>query len=129
MANSFDGLSAKLAQLGAAIKSEVSIAGAAAMAVVIYDEVRLNADRHVKTGKLRDSIYRVYSKRKSVNARQVYQISWNKKKAPHGHLLEFGTSRSPAYPFIRPSVSRSGDAVKAGMARMAAAMKKIGGSR
>jgi HK97 gp10 family phage protein len=45
---------------------------------------------------------------------KTYRISWNKRTAPHGHLLEYGTSRAPAKPFIRPAYDRIGEAIAAG---------------
>ncbi len=74
---------------------------AQAGAQVFYDEVLLRVP--VKTGTLKSSIYQVFSKDNSTDDKAVYQVSWNHRKAPHGHLIEFGTSRDPAYPFIRPA--------------------------
>lgn len=60
-------------------------------------------------GNLRDSIYQFYNKRDSSNNRNaVYSISWNHQKAPYGYMVEYGTSRAPANPFLRPAY----DAVK-----------------
>lgn len=41
---------------------------------------------------LRDAIYVAYDKRRRVLAPDAYRytVSWNSKKAPHGHLAEFG---------------------------------------
>lgn len=102
-----------------AIKQKVLFSGVAAMAKVMYDEVQLNASRHVKTGKLLGAVYRAYSPEKSDDAQKVYHVSVNKKKAPHWSFLENGTSRQPATPFIRPALDRLPDAIKAGNARMA----------
>jgi len=71
-------------------------------AQILYDEVKSRVP--VLTGLLSDSIYQVYSQdnsKQEVSA--TYHVSWNKKKAPHGHLVENGTSRMPAKPFIRPA--------------------------
>lgn len=43
-----------------------------------------------RPGLLRDAIYLAFSDARSSTRRVVYSISWNSKKAPHGHLLEFG---------------------------------------
>jgi hypothetical protein len=62
-----------------------------AAAQVLYDQVKLNVaslGRH--SGNLDKSIYQVYSQQRSGPGKATYQISWNKRKAPHGHLLEFG---------------------------------------
>lgn len=64
---------------------------AQAGAQVIYEEVLLNVAKiGKKTGNLASSIYQAYSKDKSGELVATYHISWNAKKAPHGHLLENG---------------------------------------
>uniref|UniRef100_A0AAU7J8B0 Capsid and scaffold protein n=1 Tax=Xanthomonas phage MK21 TaxID=3148942 RepID=A0AAU7J8B0_9CAUD len=78
-----------------------------------------------KTGRLKGAIYAAYVPEESTEARHVYAVSWNKKKAPHGHLVEYGHWRTnvvvevdgkwvftkekldtpvrvPARPFLRP---------------------------
>lgn len=121
--SAFRGLQSRLKEFSEKIKTEVAFNGAAAMSKVIYDEAKTNVP--VQTGKLKEAIYRVYSPEKSSNTLKLYRISWNKKKAPHGHLIEFGTSRAPAHPFIRPAASRVGDAIKAGQVSMAAKIKEL----
>jgi HK97 gp10 family phage protein len=102
----------------AAIKQQVLRVGAAGMAVVIYDEARLQAEKHKKTGLLQRAIYRVYSPERSDDASKMYRVSWNRKEAPHGHLIEFGTANAPAYPFLRPAFGKIHEAVANGLARM-----------
>lgn len=64
---------------------------AQAAAQVLYDEVKRNvAAIPKKTGNLDRSIYQVFSKSLSNPGVATYQISWNRKKAPHGHLVENG---------------------------------------
>lgn len=128
----------KLKQFGRVIQEEVAIEGVAAMAKVIYDEAKVNAPESAaehwfygrqfkKTGKkylfqpgtLKRAIYRVYSPEKSGLTVKTYRVSWNHKKAPYGFMVEFGTSRAAAHPFLRPSLSRMGDAITAGKTRMA----------
>ncbi|NLX17625.1 MAG: hypothetical protein GXY45_11765 [Ramlibacter sp.] len=71
-------------------------------ALVYYSEVKMHVPRD--SGLLADSIYMVHSEDNSTpGMRETYHVSWNKKKAPHGHLLEFGTSRMAARPFLRPA--------------------------
>lgn len=44
-------------------------------------------------GELRDSIYLAYDDKRQALSRGTsyrYVVSWNSKRAPHGHLLEFG---------------------------------------
>ncbi len=66
-------------------------AAAQAGAQVLYDEVKQNVGRLGRhTGNLERAIYQAYSKDQSIDNQQVYHISWNARKAPHGHLVEFG---------------------------------------
>lgn len=87
---------------------------AQAGAQVYYAEVKLRAKRgnevrHLKGGRTRpagllaSAIYQVYSEDNSGKDHATYHISWNAKKAPHGQLVEYGTSRAPKSPFIRPA--------------------------
>jgi len=87
---------------------------AQAGAQVYYAEVKLRAKRgnevrHLKGGRTRpagllaSSIYQVYSKDNSDAQHATYHISWNARIAPHGHLVEMGTSRAPKSPFVRPA--------------------------
>jgi len=96
------------------IKQQVLRAGAAGMALVIHDEARLQAEKHKKSGLLQSAIYRVYSPERSDDSSRMYRVSWNRKKAPHGHLIEFGTSSAPAYPFIRPAFGKIHEAIEKG---------------
>jgi hypothetical protein len=45
-----------------------------------------------RRGQLKEALYLAFDGRRSIlNAGHlVYQVSWNAKKAPHGHLVEFG---------------------------------------
>lgn len=107
------------------VRDKVLFSGVAAMAKVIYDAAKDNAQANKKTGLLQGSIYRVYSPEKSTDESKMYRISWNKRTAPHGHLIEFGTSRAPAYPFMRPAFDRVNEAIAAGKARMAESMDQL----
>lgn len=137
---------ANLRKFGSAIQNEVAIEGAAAMARVIQTEAQINAPssekehwfygtQFRKTGKkylfqpgnLRRSIYRVYSPEKSGLTVQVYRVSWNHLKAPYGYMVEFGTSRAAAHPFMRPSLARMPDAIAAGKAAMSEKLSLIMG--
>ena len=109
-------LSALTAQLdGIKRTADEAIRPAAqAGAQVYYNEVKLrakrgNETRYLKGGRTRpagllaSAIYQVYSKDNSGQDYATYHVSWNKKKAPHGILVEFGTSRAPKTPFLRPA--------------------------
>lgn len=83
-------LDAELQGIDAELQAAARPAAQAA-AQVVYERVRANVAR-IKpvTGKLASSIYQAYSRDQSRDGREVYHISWNAKKAPHGHLVEFG---------------------------------------
>lgn len=118
---------------------------AQAGAQVLVDQVRRNVQRVGRvTGNLEGSIYQVYSKRKSSDLHATYQISCNTKKAPHGHLVEYGyvqrfkvyvkngkfyTDKSQplpqpkqiaAQPFVRPAAAQMPAAIEAARAELAA---------
>lgn len=115
-------LSAALQAYGKAVGDSVLLPGVAAMARPLYDEVKLNASpprMGQKSGNLEKSIYRAYIPDRSTDTRKTYVVSWNRRTAPHGHLLEFGTSRALARPFLRPAFAHIPEAIKAGKERMA----------
>lgn len=86
---------------------------AQAGAQVLYDEVKARAPvakkpikrkgKTIMPGALKRSIYQAFSKDNSGRDRVEFHVSWNARKAPHGHLVEFGTVRAPAHPFLRPA--------------------------
>jgi len=110
------------------IKGKILLSGVAAMARVIYNEVKLNTSGVRKggpgdppgqvTGTLNKAIYRVYAESDSTDDRKIYRVSVNKRTAPHWHLVEFGTSRMAARPYIRPAFDRVPEAIVIGMRRM-----------
>lgn len=64
---------------------------AQAGAQVLYNEVQTNVKKiKRKTGNLASAIYQAYSENNSGPGRATYHVSWNAKKAPHGHLVEWG---------------------------------------
>jgi len=105
---------------------------------VIRDEAKLLAPvgteegGSIAPGTLRNSIYLAHKDNKSSSSQQVYSVTWNAKKAPHGHLLEFGhwqpyvvakitgggyystkikkdaPTWTPAHPFLRPALDSAG---------------------
>lgn len=117
---------------------------AQAMAQVLYDDVRANVARiRRKTGNLAAAIYQAYSRDHSAPDVHVYHVSWNARKAPHGHLVEWGhlqryevsydkatgrftthTDRPlptpklvAARPFVRPAMAQMARAEEAGRQR------------
>ena len=64
---------------------------AQAAAQVIYDTAKANVGKiRTKTGNLSASIYQAYKDKQSTESLAAYDVSWNPKKAPHGHLVEYG---------------------------------------
>lgn len=69
-----------------------------AMGQVVRDEAKLRVPLGTQLGGsltpglLRDSIYLAYDDRRNVLNPAIYRyvVSWNSKRAPHGHLIEFG---------------------------------------
>lgn len=81
---------ALIKDLGEGIEDAIRPA-AQAGAQVIYDQVKVNVNSiGVKSGNLRKAIYQAYDTKESTDLKKIYGISWNKKTAPHGQLLEFG---------------------------------------
>lgn len=116
-------LDGALARFEVKVREKVLRAGSFAMSDVVYHEVRANAARHIDKGTLYNAIYQVHADQLSNDDKQTYRISWNKRKAPHGHLIEWGTSRAPAYPFVRPAFDHIGAAIKAGQEKMAETLR------
>lgn len=127
------------------VRGQVALEGTAAFAKPVYDAARNNAPRSeaahffygrnsVRTGvrylfnpgNLQAAIYRVYSPERSTPTLTMYRISWNHLKAPYGHMVEYGTSRAPAHPFLRPAMSAIPLGVDAAKAAMARALQEIG---
>jgi len=120
-----------LAKLDEKMRGEVLVSAAAAMARPVYERLRENASpermnraggrrEHGRNpGTLQSAVYRTLSESRSDADRKAYHVGVNKGKAPHWHFLEYGTSRQPAYPFIRPAYDdKIGEAIKAGTERM-----------
>ena len=84
------GLRALLDEIEGAAEDAVRPA-AQAGAQVLYDRVKLNVSMLGRvTGNLDGSIYQAFSPEQSTDGKAVYNVSWNHKKAPHGHLVEYG---------------------------------------
>jgi HK97 gp10 family phage protein len=108
---------------------------AQAAAQVFYDAARANVGRSAKghwfhgtsfratgkkywfeAGSLQRAIYQVYSQKNSNDhGTAIYEISWNRTKAPYGHMVELGTSRAPAHPFLRPAFNNNRDRAEQAM--------------
>lgn len=136
------------------VKEEVMVSGVAAMARVIYDEVKLNVQPPrigQKTGNLASGVYRYFATAKSSEYVKKYFVGVNHKKAPHWHLIEYGHWQPyqtvqlasgawvtlkdrllaspkwiPPRPFIRPAADHLPRAIEAGKARMKVVMAQGG---
>lgn len=105
------GLSHYLDTLGDEAEAAVRPA-AQAGAQAYYDQASQNvAALGMKTGNLARSIYQAYSPENSLEGRKAeYHISWNARKAPHGHLVERGYLQRYRYrpdgmgPMVRPGM-------------------------
>ena len=72
------------------------------------DSVRTGVVWEFQPGNLRNSIYQAFSKDNSSEfgdgyRKATYHIAWNHTQAPYGFMVEFGTSRAAASPFLRPA--------------------------
>lgn len=136
---------------GIAADAEAAARPAAqAVAQVLYEEVQRNVARIKRhTGNLASSIYQAFSADNSRQGQATYHVSWNARKAPHGHLVEFGhlqryeitydpktrrftthknrplaaPKQLAARPFIRPALAKSEAAAAAGRAEF---LKRMG---
>jgi hypothetical protein len=108
--------------LEAKVEESVLLSGAAAMARVMYDELKIQTSPPKLgrvTGNLNEAVYRFYAKDKSSETEKIYHVSVNRSKAPHFHLIEFGTSKMTARAPVRHTFDRVGEAIEAGKKRMA----------
>jgi HK97 gp10 family phage protein len=118
---------------------------AQAGAQVFYDDVRrrvpvsrkghwfhgtsfkLNGTKYwFDAGSLRDAVYQVFSKDNSGQGFATYHVAWNHQKVPYGFMVEFGTSKAPAHPFLRPAIAKAGQVQAAMLARFVAELKADG---
>ncbi len=100
----FEGMGEVLANLSNVIDKTT---GKAAKEVYIKAAMKLRnqarANAPAKTGKLKESIFAARGDENKPNA----LVGVNYKIAPHAHLVEYGTVRAPAHPFLRPAVSQT----------------------
>lgn len=79
---------AGLAKLAGPLRISLARSMAVAGGKVIRDEARLRAPKD--DGTLSNAMYLAFKEAKSSEKQAVYSVTWHKKKAPHGHLIEFG---------------------------------------
>ena len=98
--------------------------------VPVSTKVRKSKGKTYTPGALKASIYQAYSKDNSSDGKATYHISWNARKAPHGHLVEYGTVKMAARPFIRPSFdAKQAQALEAAKAKLEEGMQKGEGDK
>jgi HK97 gp10 family phage protein len=138
------GFTAALDRLAGPARTHLARSMAVAGGQVLRDEAKALAP--VKDGILRNAIYLAFREARSNDKQVQYSVTWNSKKAPHGHLIEFGhwqpfkiavlpdgriyTLKArlpspkwvPAHPFLRPALT-------GGTARAMAAMIARGRER
>lgn len=122
------------------IRTQALRPAAYAMANVFYSEMRLRAPIYTgpiytnpktgiprtRPGQLRDAIYHWHDDKKSSADRQIYAIGPNKKKAPHWHLVEYGTVKMAARPYVRPTFDGlAAWAVDTGRAHLAEKLQEL----
>jgi len=117
-----------LKDLGNAVGLKVSRGATAAGARVVRKQAVANIEAapSIETGSLRDAVIvkRAGRGESSLTSEHLVTVRgrgkpYNKKgqriaRAPHAHLVEFGTVNMPAEPFLRPAYEqKKGDAVTA----------------
>jgi HK97 gp10 family phage protein len=137
-------LNALLAKVVSTVDNAVRPA-AQAGAQVIYEAVHRNVPQSGKghwfhgssfklngkkywfdAGTLKRSIYQVYSKDNSGPLKATYHIAWNHQECPYGFMVEFGTSKAPAHPFLRPAAASAPAAEEAMKTKLQAALDSSG---
>lgn len=138
-----------LTKLAPLLKEKLARSMAVAGAKVIRDEASLRASQG-PTGNLKDSMYVAGNEGATTKDKVVYSVSWNKIKAPHGHLIEFGhwmyfqrvkidgewvtlknrplatPRKAPAKPFLRPAYeAKKDEAYQAMIARARMRFKEL----
>lgn len=129
---------AGLDMLAGPIRVSLARSMAVAGGKVLRDEAK--ARIHTVNGVLANAIYLAFRDAYSDDRKVQYAVTWNKRKAPHGHLVEFGhwqihpviklpsgtyiTDKKrrlktprwvPAYPFLRPAMDAAGGRARAAM--------------
>lgn len=69
---------------------------------VISKEMRTRAHKG-PTGNLKAAMKAKIGKHRGEDMADAF-AAVDRKKAPHAHFLEFGTTNAPAYPFMRPAI-------------------------
>ena len=115
-----DELRAAVAKMAAAVSPDAAEPLFLQGATVVAEDARSRA-RQGPTGNLKRSLTAGLLKRLGNNpATAIAAVKLN--IAPYAHIIEFGSSRAPAYPFFRPAVDAKAESVarniESGLARL-----------
>jgi len=101
-----------LRELGPRTANRVGDQALRAGAKVIVEEAKRLVS--VKTGELRDAITVATEKSRTAGDERIVFIGFKPPVSRRAHLTEYGTSKTPAKPFIRPAMdTRASDALAA----------------
>lgn len=118
-------LQKNLEQFAKDIQEKAIRPAAFAASKVLYAEMQIRVPVG-ETGNLKDAIYQYHNEKLSTDGKQIYSVGVNKRKAPHWHLIEYGTIRAPAYPFIVPTYdAKILEAMQAARVRLAEKIEEI----
>lgn len=88
------------------IQTDVLRSAARAGVLRVYYKMRQLVP--VQSGELYASIYHWHNYKLSTPTRQIYETGPNKSKAPHWAIVEYGTVKMAARPYIRPAILAEG---------------------
>ena len=97
-----EALTAVLDNAARATSESVLRQAAAAGATVFYREIKVRAMPHYRSGNLENSLLVTYVPEDSVTGKLATYMVGFASKAWYARLLEYGTSKMAAKPFIRP---------------------------
>jgi len=119
-----------LRQLPAKVQSKALRNAVSAGAEVIRAEAELRAPRytgkvgkdHPPPGTLKKAVYKAAMPDESTADREVWQVNV-RRKAYYAHMVEFGTVKMPARPFMRPAWdAKAGEALAVMKTKLAQAI-------
>lgn len=118
-------LQKNLVQFAKDIEEKAIRPAAYAASKVLYEEMQIRVPVG-NTGNLKAALYQYHNEKLSKDGVHIYSVGVNKRKAPHWHLLEYGTIRAPAYPFIAPTYdAKIVEAMRAARTRLAEKIEEI----
>lgn len=77
---------------------------------------KLNGKKYLfHRGDLRKSIFQRYQKEQSTPTHAIYNITYDTKIAPYGHMVELGTKKLAAIPFMSGAIKTHADKAQQAM--------------